>query len=252
MIRELVLQGGGLTFVAALPETGCPEVLYFGKGMGAPQLRTLGAGRNNGMGAGNDVDVLNAVLMPTGGLGFFGWPAILGRRDGVSPTIQFSNWQVQASESNAKLKASDGIAGLEIEISLRLAHGLLSNAVTLHKRLRPWLHATQGQFHLVPEAGRYVWASVSKNKIVIILAQADFMKVEHAARLMVQHELRGQWHIAACHPKQLAEQRVLHDQHELLSGKTKFDIRCLAEGGLVLPTLLPQTAMILELEPVRG
>jgi alpha-galactosidase len=54
------------------------------------------------------------------------------------------------------------------------------------------------------------------------------------------------------HPAEMATSRVSGDQARLLSGETSFDIRCLAEGGLSLPMLRPETAIIIELNRIEG
>ena len=124
--------------------------------------------------------------------------------------------------------------------------------IGLHKRLRPLLHGGVGEFHLEPLDGCSAWGVVTPRKIIIIMAQATYMKAEQAPPLRIMHELSGLWRVAAVHPENITQRRVSKDQKDLLDGKTTFDIRCLAEGGLALPVLHPESAVVIELEPVKG
>jgi alpha-galactosidase len=124
--------------------------------------------------------------------------------------------------------------------------------IALHKRLRPLLHGGVGEFHLQPLDGCSAWGVVTPQKIIIIMAQATYMKAEQAPPFRLAHNLSGAWRVAAIHPASMTDQRVSEDQKKLLTGAVTFDIRCLAEGGLSLPVLHPETATLIELEPAKG
>lgn len=131
MTQQVKLASAGVALVLHVPDIGMPQILHFGQGDAAPQLRSLRAGRSTGMGAGNDIDVPSAVLLPTGSIGFFGWPAILGHRDGIDHTLEFSNWAVAQSDAALELVGHDAISQMQVSISLKLAHGVLISAVEL-------------------------------------------------------------------------------------------------------------------------
>jgi alpha-galactosidase len=93
---------------------------------------------------------------------------------------------------------------------------------------------------------------VSQNKIILFVAQSTYMRSEQPPPLRFNHDFTGQWRVAAVHPADVATSRVSNDQAELLSGELSFDIRCLAEGGLSLPMLRPETAIVIELNRIEG
>ena len=113
-----------------LPETGMPEFLAFGRGSIAadPLCDIDRATRVNGM----DVAVPSAVLLPTGGMGFFGWPAITGHRAGKDFILHFSGWKVEQDGRDAVLSASDPVARIAVAITLTdHVSGLISMSTRL-------------------------------------------------------------------------------------------------------------------------
>ena len=99
-----------------LPETGMPEIVAFGAL--PPEDDVLSAveraSRINGM----DRAVPSAVLLPTGGMGFFGWPAVCGHRAGRDWVIQVSQWTTAVDGDATILSARDPIANLALAIRL--------------------------------------------------------------------------------------------------------------------------------------
>ena len=122
MTRLLTLNDGALGLVLALPPRGMPEILAFGAGIGEVTLTPARAQRVNGM----DVPVPGAVLLPTGGMGAFGWPAIAGHRDGRDFVLEFAGWQVEAQAASAVLSAVDAQTSLAIAIHLSIVRGALT------------------------------------------------------------------------------------------------------------------------------
>ena len=117
MNRTIAIRGDGLALALALPDEGMPEILAFGPGAEAASWTAPRANRENGM----DEDVPSARLLPTGGLGHFGWPAILGHRDGRASVIAFADWEVEDRGSRCVLTARDALVGLEIAIEAKIA-----------------------------------------------------------------------------------------------------------------------------------
>ncbi|CAN7587260.1 alpha-galactosidase [Rhizobium rhizogenes] len=116
MSKTVVVKAGAVSLALGLPERGMPEILGFGRGALAPEFwpDVPRSSRVNGM----DIAVPSNVLLPVGGLGFFGWPAISGHRDGRAFTLEFQNWQVEEIDSGVVLKAEDAVAEIGLQIRL--------------------------------------------------------------------------------------------------------------------------------------
>ncbi|WP_319411588.1 alpha-galactosidase [uncultured Cohaesibacter sp.] len=141
MSRLVTIGKGALALTLRLPQTGMPEIIAFdsapAKGLSSPPPHGQGtsilgdierASRTNGM----DVTVSGAVLLPLGGMGFFGWPAIAGHRMGRDFILQFSDWQVEEDGHQTKLKARDAVAHMGLTITLEaFASGVISIASSL-------------------------------------------------------------------------------------------------------------------------
>lgn len=117
MPSTLTLPAGPLSLVLGLPDRGMPEILAFGRDAAAPAFwpDVPRSSRINGM----DVDVPSAVLLPVTGLGAFSWPAISGHRDGRDFLLDFSGWAARQADGHTVLTASDAVAGIDIEVSIR-------------------------------------------------------------------------------------------------------------------------------------
>ncbi|WP_137136379.1 alpha-galactosidase [Rhizobium sp. FKY42] len=99
-----------------LPTLGMPEILNFGAGRLQPDalFEIDRSSRINGM----DVAVPANVLLPTGGMGYFGWPAISGHRQGRDFIAQFGDWVVEETGQTTKLTGRDDVAKLALAITL--------------------------------------------------------------------------------------------------------------------------------------
>jgi alpha-galactosidase len=195
-------------------------------------------------------DALERLDIQRGAAMFF--PSeIIGSHISAVPNHQTARIHTLAFRAIVALAYHMGVELNPLELDAA-AQAELMNWITLHKKLRPWLHGASGQIHLAPVDGRYVWGVVAPDKIIIIVAQATYTKTEQPAPLRIPHDLSGIWRVAAVHPASITDKRVSGDQKKLLSGQTHFDIHALVQGGLSLPMLQPETAMIIELEPVKG
>jgi alpha-galactosidase len=130
-MSDIVTVGSGnFALSLRLPENGMPEFLAFGRPPVAadPLFEIERSSRINGM----DVAVPSAVLLPTGGMGFFGWPAIAGHRAGRDFILAFSGWSAGRNGAQTVLSASDQVARIGIAITLTdHASGVLSIATRL-------------------------------------------------------------------------------------------------------------------------
>lgn len=130
MTNTILINVGTLSLALSLPEFGMPEILSFDEHTALEDDNDVmieRSSRVNGM----DVAVPSAVLLPVGGMGFFGWPAIAGHRDGADFTLQFSNWTSDQIASRCVLSASDPVAKIEIEIHIDgHASGVVSMSMT--------------------------------------------------------------------------------------------------------------------------
>jgi alpha-galactosidase len=127
MTRSLTLSDRALGLALALPERGMPEILAFGADVAGVQPVVARANRVSGM----DVPPPGAQLLPTGGMGAFGWPAIAGHRDGRDFVIEFAGWRVEGAGAAATLSAADLQTRLAITIHLSIIDGALASRVTL-------------------------------------------------------------------------------------------------------------------------
>lgn len=120
-----------IALAISLPALGMPEILSFGPGPVAAGMASMGerAARTNGM----DRAVASAVLLPTGGMGFFGWPAIGGHRQGKDFVAEFSDWVAEGDAERVTLSGRDPVARLEISIDLAASR---EGVVTARTRLR--------------------------------------------------------------------------------------------------------------------
>ncbi len=178
-------------------------------------------------------------------------PEILGSHISAVPNHQTHRVHTLAFRAIVALAYHMGVELNPLELN-QADRSELNYWITLHKRLRPFLHGGVGEFHLEPLDGRSAWGVITPQKIIIIMAQATYMKAEQAPPFRIPHELSGLWRVAAVHPANITQRRVSEDQRNLLNGHVNFDISCLAEGGLNLPVLHPESAIVIELEPAKG
>jgi alpha-galactosidase len=118
MKRTVAIGNDRVSLVLALPDSGMPEIVEFGPG---PSDHGIGptaerANRTNGM----DVAVPTAVMLPTGGAGFFGWPALCGHRDGRDFVAVFGSWGATVDGDETTLTGTDDIARLTLSVSFRV------------------------------------------------------------------------------------------------------------------------------------
>jgi alpha-galactosidase len=178
-------------------------------------------------------------------------PEILGSHISAAPNHQTHRVHTLAFRAIVALAYHMGVELNPLELN-QSEQAELHYWIALHKKLRPLLHGGEGEFHLEPLDGCSAWGVVTPQKIIIIMAQATYLKAEQAPPFRIAHDLSGQWRVTAVHPANITQRRVSEDQKNLLNGSLAFDIRCLAEGGLALPVLHPESAIVIELEPVKG
>lgn len=122
MRQTITIVDGKLSLAIALPNEGMPEILAFGPGAETAHWMVPRANRENGM----DIDTPSATLLATAGLGYFGWPAIAGHRDGRASVTEFSDWRVEGGGAACSLHARDLVTCLALTIELRVAERALS------------------------------------------------------------------------------------------------------------------------------
>ncbi len=135
MTRIVKIEGGGRALILLLPEMGMPEIAFFGTNDGeqpgglecVPTLLTR-ASRINGM----DQHPPSAVLLPCGGMGLFGWPALQGHRHGRDWIAQFGPWHSNSEHCALVLDGRDDVARLSIRIHLSITKG---GALTMRSSL---------------------------------------------------------------------------------------------------------------------
>ncbi len=123
MSRIVRIVGPSSALIISVPDRGMPELTYFGPNgiVTDCSLDSIPAllrrfQRVNGM----DQQVPHAVWLPAGGMGFFGWPAIAGHRDGRDFIIDPSDWSLDEEESAISLTGQDSVAGVSVHLSARI------------------------------------------------------------------------------------------------------------------------------------
>lgn len=99
-----------------LPDSGMPEILDFGPHAPSSSVEASAerSSRINGM----DVAPPSSVLLPTGGMGFFGWPAIAAHREGKDFIVSVGGWSAEGGSAGATLRGVDAVAGIALEIAI--------------------------------------------------------------------------------------------------------------------------------------
>lgn len=129
MSRIVTIGDEAASFTLSLPESGMPRILLFAPGIASIAHEPAGrASRINGM----DESVPSAVLLPTGGAGFFGWPAIAGHRDGRDFVALFAGWRSEGDTAKTTLLAEDAVADLSLSIEIAgVAEGVIAISTVL-------------------------------------------------------------------------------------------------------------------------
>ncbi|MEI6573546.1 MAG: alpha-galactosidase [Alphaproteobacteria bacterium] len=127
------------------------------------------------------------------------------------------------------------------------AKAKLRDWIALHKELRPHLHDADAQFALAPLDGRYVWGAITDKRAVVIIAQGAQMQSEHPAPLTLP--MRGshlkRWRVTKCHPVEPDFIRINESQKKFLKGEGDASAFDLAEIGINLPMLRPESGVVL-------
>lgn len=181
-------------------------------------------------------------------------PEILGSHISASPNHQTGRRHSLSFRALVAMAYHLGVElnPLELEEAERAE---LKIYLETYKRLRGLLHAPGCNFNLPPVDGRYAWGAVSAERIVLIVAQGPQMVGEQPESLRLPQELvpfGGQWRVKAVLPQEPEFIRISEGQKKLLSGQIAFDVQQLSTAGLPLPMLRPESAILLEIEPVNG
>jgi len=197
-------------------------------------------------------DALERLEIQRGATHFFP-PAILGAHISASPNHQTGRRHTLAFRAVVALAYHLGVELDPLTLSAD-ERSELADWIRLHKRLRPLLHSPGATFAHDPVDGRYVWGASDARRIVVFVAQGPAMLAEQPPplRIAALKADAGRWRIAAMHPAKPAFIRISESQQALLSGEADFSLETLRRVGLVLPMLRPESAVILELEPVGG
>jgi alpha-galactosidase len=192
-------------------------------------------------------DALERLEIQRGASTFFP-PAILGAHVSASPNHQTHRRHTLSFRAIVALAYHFGVELNPLALTTKET-AELRHWISLHKRLRPVLHEGT-TFRQDPIDGRYVWGASEKDKLVAFMAQGPQMMSEQPRplRLPLPSEGNTQWRITALHPEKPDFIRISDAQTALLSGKRSFT----ADEPLQLPTLRPESALILELERIEG
>jgi alpha-galactosidase len=181
-------------------------------------------------------------------------PEILGSHISASPNHQTGRRHTLAFQALVAMAYHLGVELNPLELTTDESNELKLYIET-YKRLRGVLHAPGANFRIEPLDGRYVWGAASADKIVVIVAQGPQMVGEQPAPLKLPEsvtKLGGTWTITNTLPAKPEFIRISEGQKKLLSGNISFELSSVGLSGLPLPMLKPESALLLELEPVKG
>lgn len=181
-------------------------------------------------------------------------PEILGSHISASPNHQTGRRHTLAFRALVAIAYHLGVELNPLELTDE-ERDELKVYIETYKRLRDLFHAPGASFRMEPLDGRYVWGAASADKIVLIVAQGPQMVGEQPAPLRLPDEVTqfgGQWRIKTVLPAEPQFIRISEGQKALLSGAVTFALSSAGLAGLPLPMLTPESALLLELEPIKG
>lgn len=181
-------------------------------------------------------------------------PEILGSHISASPNHQTGRRHTLAFRALVAIAYHLGVELNPLELTDEERDDLKVYIET-YKRLRDLFHAPGASFRMEPLDGRYVWGAASAEKIVVIVAQGPQMVGEQPAPLRLPDQVTqfgGQWRIKTVLPAEPQFIRISEGQKALLSGAVTFVLSSAGLAGLPLPMLTPESALLLELEPIKG
>jgi alpha-galactosidase len=181
-------------------------------------------------------------------------PEILGSHISASPNHQTGRRHTLAFRALVAIAYHLGVELNPLELTDE-ERNELKVYIETYKRLRDLFHAPGASFRMEPIDGRYVWGAASAEKIVVIVAQGPQMVGEQPAPLRLPDEVTqfgGQWRVKTVLPAEPQFIRISEGQKALLSGAVTFALSSAGLAGLPLPMLTPESALLLELEPIKG
>jgi alpha-galactosidase len=181
-------------------------------------------------------------------------PEILGSHISASPNHQTGRRHTLAFRALVAIAYHLGVELNPLELTDE-ERDELKVYIETYKRLRDLFHAPGASFRMEPLDGRYVWGAASAEKIVVIVAQGPQMVGEQPPPLRLPEQITqfgGQWRIKTVLPAEPQFIRISEGQKALLSGAVTFALSSAGLAGLPLPLLTPESALLLELEPIKG
>ncbi|MFM2278628.1 MAG: hypothetical protein RLZZ444_859 [Pseudomonadota bacterium] len=181
-------------------------------------------------------------------------PEILGSHISASPNHQTGRRHTLSFRALVAIAYHLGVELNPLELTDE-ERDELKVYIKAYKRNRALFHAPGANFRMEPVDGRYVWGAISAEKIVLVVAQGPQMVGEQPAPLRLPHavtRLGGQWRIRTVLPAAPHFIRISEGQKALLSGSVAFALESAGLAGLPLPMLAPESAMLLEFEPIKG
>ncbi|MBU2329152.1 MAG: alpha-galactosidase, partial [Alphaproteobacteria bacterium] len=181
-------------------------------------------------------------------------PEILGSHISASPNHQTGRRHTLAFRALVAMGYHLGVELNPLDLTDE-ERAELKVYIERYKQLRHLFHAPGAGFRMEPIDGRYVWGAASAEKIVLVVAQGPQMVGEQPAPLRLPEQVTqfgGQWRIKSVLPAEPQFIRISEGQKALLSGAVTFALSSAGLAGLPLPMLTPESALLLELEAIKG
>lgn len=184
-------------------------------------------------------------------------PEILGCHISASPNHQTERIHTLAFRA---IVAFFGHMGVELDPSQLSAElkNELKSWIELHKSLRHVLHSQLAEsFDLPIMDGRHVFGVVLSDDqgplhMIVAVAQATHPKREQPAPLRLPlHGSNANFIIQEIGPVKCSFARSIATQREMLGGKIKIAGELIAQHGIPLPLLYPESAILLEIKSER-
>lgn len=176
-------------------------------------------------------------------------PEVMGAHVSASPNHQTGRVHSLAFRAIVALMGHVGVELDPLALSAEERQEL-AGWIALHKRLRPFFHDPDSRLDRLPEQdGRSGWIGRLRGAAVLILVQERQQTRRIPAPLRDIHD--GACRLSVVGPTKPAWPRASAAQRALQVGTLVVGAGDLADAGLQIPELPPQSGLVILIEPVE-